>query len=188
MRNIVLVMHMSLDGYVAGLKGEFDWVSLPEDLFDFVGTLTAESDTALYGRSTFQMMDSYWPTAGDEPDASNHDKEHSAWYNRVKKLVVSRSLTVQDRPDVEVIGTDLAEQLRTIKQQPGNSILIFGSASTVHALMKDNLIDEYWLFVNPVLLGSGMPLFKDLPGKINLNLVGIREFGKGVLGLHYQLK
>ncbi|HWJ28077.1 MAG TPA: dihydrofolate reductase family protein [Flavisolibacter sp.] len=87
MRKLVLFMHVSLDGYVAGPNGEMDWITVNEDIFDYAGRRTNEADTALYGRVTYQMMEGYWPTAADHPNASKHDIEHSAWYNKLEKLV-----------------------------------------------------------------------------------------------------
>ena len=77
MRNLIFFMHTSLDGFVAGLNGEMDWIKLDDAMFDFVATMTDQSDTALYGRVTYEMMQSYWPKAGEHPNASKHDKEHS---------------------------------------------------------------------------------------------------------------
>ena len=87
-------MHTSLDGFVAGLKGEMNWINVNEEMFDFVATMTDKSDAALYGRVTYEMMENYWPTAGERPNASKHDKEHSAWYNKVSKIVLKMKRTV----------------------------------------------------------------------------------------------
>ena len=91
MRNLIFFMHTSLDGFVAGLKGELNWVNVDDEIFDFVATMTDKADTALYGRVTYEMMQSYWPNAGKQPNASKHDKEHSAWYNKVSKVVLYSS-------------------------------------------------------------------------------------------------
>src|SRR5215831_10792062 len=92
MRRLVLFMHMTVDGFVAGPNGEMDWIHVDEEMFEYAGQQTDNADTALYGRKTFEMMDSYWPTAADQPSAAKHDIQHSQWYNRVEKIVVSRSL------------------------------------------------------------------------------------------------
>ena len=89
MRNLIFFMHTSLDGFVAGVNGEMDWIKFDDDLFDFVATMTDQADTALYGRVTYEMMQSYWPKAGEQPNATKHDKEHSDWYNQVSKVVLS---------------------------------------------------------------------------------------------------
>ena len=93
MRHLIFFMHTSLDGFVAGPNGEMNWIKIDEEIFDFVGTMTDTSDTALYGRVTYEMMQAYWPTAGDGPNASKHDKEHSAWYKRVSKIVLSKTMS-----------------------------------------------------------------------------------------------
>src|SRR5664279_4702441 len=127
MRKLIFFMHTSLDGFVAGPNGEMDWIKLDEAMFDFVATMTAQSDTALYGRVTYEMMQSYWPKAGEQPNASKHDKEHSNWYNKVSKVVLSRTMQEAGLHNTKVIGDQLPENINKIKQQEGENILIFGS-------------------------------------------------------------
>src|SRR5438093_8619734 len=91
-RKVVLFMHMSLDGFVAGPNGEMDWIIVNDEMFEYAGQRTREADTALYGRVTYEMMEGYWPTAADQPGATKHDIEHSRWYNQVLKVVVSRTM------------------------------------------------------------------------------------------------
>ncbi len=97
MRKIISHMHVSLDGFAAGPNGEMNWIKLDNEAFDHVKQLTDESDAAIYGRVTWEMMDNYWPTAGDKPDASKHDKEHSEWYNSIEKFVISKSLKGENK-------------------------------------------------------------------------------------------
>ena len=143
MRRLVFFMHTSLDGFVAGPKGELDWININEEIFDFVSTMTDKADTALYGRVTYEMMQSYWPTAGEKSNASKHDKEN---------------------------------------------ILIFGSPAASHSLLSQGLVDEFWLFVNPVLVGQGIPLFKGVTEIIPLTLLETKIFSCGVIALHYETK
>jgi dihydrofolate reductase len=185
MRNLVLFMHVSLDGFVAGPGGEMDWINVNEELFDFVAARINAGNTALYGRVTWEMMESYWPTAADQPSPTKHDIEHSKWYSQVHKVVLSRSLKGRNFPNTTVLSEDIPQQVSAIKQQPGNEIIIFGSPGAAHALMHHNLIDEYWLFVNPVLLGTGIPLFADINERIPLKLVSNHAFPSGVICLHY---
>src|SRR5438067_835960 len=151
MRHLIFGMHTSLDGFVAGPNGEMNWINLDESLFDFVGTMTANSDAALYGRVTYEMMQSYWPTAGDKPNASKHDKEHSAWYNKVPKIVLSRTMNDSGLQNTRVISSRLSDNINKLKQQEGKNILIFGSPGASQSLLNEGLIDEFWLFVNPVI-------------------------------------
>src|SRR5689334_1921055 len=104
MRKIISFVHISLDGFVAGPNGEMNWIKVDEELFDYIGKRISETDAALYGRITYQMMEGYWPTAGDEPDASKHDKEHSAWYKKAQKLVLSKTMKNSNLPNTKIIS------------------------------------------------------------------------------------
>lgn len=185
MRNLIFFMHTSLDGFVAGPKGELNWAKLDDEIFDFVATMTDQADTALYGRVTYQLMESYWPTAADNPNASKHDKEHAAWYKKVPKVVLSRTISEKGLDNTIVISEQLADNINKIKNQEGKNILIFGSPTASHSLLSEDLIDEFWLFVNPVLLGQGIPLFKGIRETTKLNLIETKTFACGVIALHY---
>jgi dihydrofolate reductase len=186
MRKLVLFMHVSLDGFVAGPGGEMDWIIADEEMFDYAGKRTNEADTALYGRVTYEMMQSYWPTAGDQPGATKHDIEHSTWYNSVTKVIISRTMKGANLAKTKIISDSVSDEILQLKQAPGRDIVIFGSPSASHSLMADNLIDDYWLFINPILLGQGIPLFKDIRDKIQLKLAKTVPFASGVVCLHYE--
>jgi len=188
MRKLIFFMHTSLDGFVAGLKGEMDWINIDETMFDFVATMTDKADSALYGRVTYEMMQSYWPNAGKQPNASKHDKEHSAWYNKVSKIVLSKTISEKGLDNTTVIGDQLADKINKIKNQDGKNILIFGSPTASHSLLSQGLIDEFWLFVNPILLGQGIPLFKGVTETTKLKLIETKTFSSGVIALHYETK
>ena len=185
MRNLIFFMHTSLDGFVAGLNGEMDWIKGDEEMFDFVATMTEQADTALYGRVTYEMMQSYWPKAGEQPNASKHDIEHSTWYNRVSKVVLSRTMKETGLQNTTVINDQLSEKINSIKHRGDKNILIFGSPRASQSLLNQGLIDEFWLFVNPIILGQGMPLFKNITGTTKLKFVESKTFTCGVIALHY---
>jgi len=185
MRKLIFFMHTSLDGFAAGLKGEMNWIKIDDELFDFVGTLTDKADAALYGRVTYEMMESYWPTAADQPNASKHDKEHSEWYSKVSKIVLSTSMSEQGLENTRVISDQLTENINEIKNQDGKDIMIFGSPRASHSLLGLGLIDEFWLFVNPVLLGEGIPALKNIRDTTELRLVESKTFNSGVIAIHY---
>jgi dihydrofolate reductase len=185
MRKVISFMHISLDGFVAGPNGEMDWIKVDQEIFDHVGKRIGEGDTALYGRVTYEMMEGYWPTAGDQPGASKHDIEHSKWYKNVHKVVLSRTMKGEDLPNTTIISDNLSERINEIKQQEGKDILVFGSPTATHSLIQLNLIDGYWLFVNPVILGRGIPLFVDIKEKLKLKLLSTRQFSSGVTELSY---
>jgi dihydrofolate reductase len=193
MRRIISFMHISLDGFVTGLNGELNWVKIDEEIFDHVGKRISEGDTALYGRVTYHMMENYWPTAADKPNATKHDIEHSKWYKKVHKVVLSKTMKGADPiaiglTNTEIISDNLSDRINEIKQSRnggGTDILLFGSPTATHSLSQLNLIDGYWLFVNPIILGRGIPLFVDIKDKIKLNLLITRRFTSGVTELNY---
>jgi len=193
MRKIISFMHISLDGFVAGPNGEMDWIKVDEEIFDYVGQRISEGDTALYGRVTYQMMENYWPTAADKPNATKHAIEHSKWYKKVHKIVLSKTMqagpTAIGLTNTKIISDNLSDRINEIKQpRNGGSkeILLFGSPTATHSLIQQNLIDGYWLFVNPIILGRGIPLFVDIKDKIKLKLLTTtRQFTSGVTELNY---
>ena len=185
MRKIISFMHISLDGFVAGPNGEMDWIKVDEEIFDYGALRITKSDMALYGRVTYEMMQSYWPTAGDQPEASKHDIEHSKWYNTIHKVVLSKTMAGAAATDITIISDNLSDRLHEIKQKPGDDILLFGSPTATHSLIELDLIDGYWLFVNPIILGKGIPLFVNIKDKINLKLLNTHTFTSGVTELNY---
>ncbi len=188
MKKIISFMHISLDGFVAGPNGELDWVKIDEEIFDHVGKRIRKSDAALYGRVTYQMMESYWPTAADKPTATKHDIEHSKWYSKAHKIVLSKTMKEESLTNTTIINENLADRINEIKQsRTGGSedLLLFGSPTATHSLLQLNLIDGFWLFVNPIILGQGIPLFVDIKDKIKLNLLTNRQFASGVIELNY---
>jgi len=185
-RKIILFMHVSLDGYVAGPKGEMDWIHVDDEIFEYAGARIVLGDTALYGRVTYEMMEAYWPKAVDQPNASRHDIDHSRWYNQVEKVVLSRSLKGTSRPKTRFVSENLVAEIQALKTSPGGEILIFGSPGAAHSLMAADLIDGYWLFVNPILRGEGLPLFAGLKSPHSLRLLESKALSSGVVCLHYE--
>jgi len=185
MRKIISFMHISLDGFVAGPNGEMDWITVNQEIFDHGEKRISKGDTALYGRVTYDMMESYWPTAADKPNATTHDINHSKWYAGVHKVVLSRTMEGADLDNTTIISNNLQERIKEITQQPGEDILLFGSPTATHSLIGLNMIDGYWLFVNPVILGKGIPLFKGVQDKTKLKLLNTTKFDSGVTELNY---
>ena len=186
MRKLVLFMHISLDGFTANSRSEIGWVKVDEEMFDYAGQRTNNSDLAIYGRGTYKIMEDYWPTAADKPDATKHDREHSAWYNKVAKIVVSRTMKGKELPNTRIISDNLPAEIRKIKEGAGKEIIMFGSPGLAHSLIKENLIDNYWLFVNPIILGQGIPLFPHFEDGKKLKLIENKTFKSGVVCLHYE--
>ena len=182
-------MHISLDGFVAGPNGEMNWIKVDEEIFDHVGRRISQTDTALYGRVTYQLMENYWPNAGKKPNASKHDIEHSTWYNNARKVVLSKTMKDMDLPLTTIISDNISDRINELKQQEGSEILLFGSPTATHSLIQENVIDGYWLFVNPILLGKGIPLFVNIKEKTSLKLLApTRQFASGVTELNYKVE
>jgi dihydrofolate reductase len=119
-----------------------DWIHVDEEIFDYAGLRTSESDTALYGRKTYEIMEAYWPTAADKPNPSRHDIEHSTWYNKVPKVVLSKSLEGQSLPNTTIISDNIPDSINTIKFEPGKDIIIFGSPTAAHSFSTLTLSDK----------------------------------------------
>jgi dihydrofolate reductase len=188
MRKVILLMHVSLEGFVAGPHGEMDWIKFDDEMIDDTDALTASSDTALFGRVTYQMMAGYWPTAHEQPGATKHDIDHARWVNYVPKLVFSKTLKNVEWENSSIISDNIAEEVTKLKQQPGKNLLMIGSTRTAQTFMHLGLIDDFRINVNPVVLGNGIPLFKDIKDKISLNLREAKMYQSGVVGLHYETK
>jgi dihydrofolate reductase len=186
MRNVVLFMHLSLDGFAAGPNGELEWISYDQELEKYGEEIVSTVGSPLYGRVTYQLMESYWPTVLTNPSANEHEQAHARWLENVEKVVFSKTLAKVEWNNTRLIKDNIAEEVSKLKQQPGKDLVIFGSPSLAQTFMQLDLIDDYRLTVNPVVLGSGILLFKDIKDKINLKLLETKTFNSGVIGLHYE--
>jgi dihydrofolate reductase len=188
MGNLTLFMHISLDGFGSGINGQMDWIHVDDEIFNYGAERIFATDIALYGRKTYQLMESFWPTAADQPNATKHDIEHAKWYKQVKKVVLSKTLKEENLVNTQVISEILVDEINKLKQSTQKEILIFGSPTAGHSLMAANLIDDYWFNINPVLLGNGIPVFKDIKTQTRLALITSKVFSSGVVCLYYTRK
>jgi dihydrofolate reductase len=182
MRKLIALMHVSLDGFCAGPKGEMDWIGLNDTIFADVETLVERSGAAVYGRTTYGMMRGYWPTVLTQPDASDRELRHARWVEKIEKHTFSRTLDSSDWNNVHLHKD--AEAIHALKQQPGGDLLIFGSPGLTHAFLAMDVIDEFWINLNPVLLGQGVR-YLDKAVRTRLTLTGQRVFDNGVIRLNY---
>jgi dihydrofolate reductase len=185
MRKIILIAHISLDGFVAGEHGELTGFDASEENLQFVADLTKNADCALLGRKSYQVMDPYWSAAKSIPEPTEGTLAYSAWYNKAKKIVVSKTLAGEKKENSIFIGENVIDEIATIKNREGKDILIFGSPSVVQLLLSHSLIDEFRIFINPVLFGKGIPLFVPSSNKANFQLVSTKHFANGELGMHF---
>jgi len=183
MRKLIYSMMVSLDDFIEGPDRELDWVSIDEELHQFANDQQREIDTILYGRRMYEVM-SYWETADTNLSSSAHELEFARIWKPIPKIVFSKTLE-QVQGNARLVRDNIAGEVARLKAQPGKALEISGPtiASTVIQL---GLVDEYRLFVQPVILGSGTPFFPPLAGKINLQLVETRWFSSGVVYLRYR--
>ncbi len=182
MRKLIYSMTVSLDGYIAGPDGAIDWSVPDEELFRFHLEHVQELGVHLCGRRLYETM-VYWETAEESPLAADQVKFAQIW-KALPKLVFSttlQSVVGNTRLAREGVG----EEVSRLKEQPGKDIAV-GGAGLARACMKLDLIDEYWLFVSPVVLGGGTPYFPTLEKQINLELVETKTFGSRVVYLRYR--
>ena len=185
MAKLVSSILMSLDGFASGPNGALNIFNVDQEFFDYSEELASRAGTALYGRGTYHIMEAYWPTAADKPDASAHDKSHAAWYKNVEKLVASTTLKTVG-PGARIISSNLAEEINRLKLEEEKDIQIFGSPGLVNSLMQQGLIDEYWIFIAPVVIGEGIQLFKQIQHRVDLKLVAAKPLKSGFIAAHYQ--
>ncbi len=188
MRKLIILEHVSLDGFLAGPNGEMGWIRGVDQhaMWEYVNPIALSADTAVFGRVTYGMMESYWPTAGDQPNASRHDVDHSQWLNNATKLLISKTLSsaTWGATGTARVVHDL-DELGQMKQQPGGDMLLIGSASVARECIARGLVDELRINVNPVILGAGTPLFPQLQTPASWRLVANHDLPAGVVGLHY---
>ncbi|MEK3715360.1 dihydrofolate reductase family protein [Paenibacillus sp. FSL R7-0333] len=188
MRKLVLFLHASLDGFVEGPNGPMDisWVAYDADLESHARGILSTADTVIWGRGTYQMMHSYWPSVPADPSASQHERDHAEWIEKTAKVVFSTTLENVEWNNSRLVKEDVEEEIQRLKEQPGEDIVILGSPRFAHTLMQLGLIDEYIITVSPVLIGSGLPLFQGIQEKTNLKLIENKTFDSGAIGLVYQ--
>ena len=178
-------MHVSLDGFAADPNRGLDFLSYDKELEQYADELVKTVGSPVYGRTTYQLMEGYWPTVLKKPDAGKHALEHAQWVENVPKIVFSKTLTEVTWNNTLLIKDNIAEEVAKLKQQPGKDLVIFGSPGLANSFMSLGLIDEYKLTVHPVILGSGISVFTGNTTKSKLKLLDSKTLKSGVLTLHY---
>jgi dihydrofolate reductase len=185
MRKLVLFMHVSLDGFAADPNRGLGWISYDSDLQQYADGIVASVGSPVYGRVTYELMAGYWPGVLADPNADPRSKAHAQWVDKATKIVFSKTMKKADWNNTIVINDNITEEINKLKQQPGKDLVIFGSPGLAHSFMELDLIDEYQLTLNPVLLGTGIPAYEKIKNKTNLKLVKATPLKNGVVGLHY---
>jgi dihydrofolate reductase len=189
MRKLKLHVDISVDGCIAGPNNEMDWIDFTwnEKLMEYEYRLHEPVDTILLGRKMTNEFVSYWSNVTNKPD--------DPWNTFAKKMietpkiVFTKTLRKSEWPNTEIATGDLKEEITKLKsKEGGGDIIVYGGASFDSSLIKENLIDEYYLFINPVAIGNGKTIFKDMKDIRKLSLIESIPFDSGTVLLHYEVK
>lgn len=188
MKKLKLQVQISVDGYIAGPNGEMDWLVRDWDdaLKNYVEVLTLPVDTILLGRKMADGFISHWANVANDPNHPEIDAGKK--FTDTAKVVFSKTLRESAWENTDIASGNLAEDVNQLKRQNGKDMIVYGGASFVSALIKEGLIDAFHLFLNPVLLGDGLTIFKEVNDKQNLKLVNSIPFDCGIVLLHYKAK
>jgi dihydrofolate reductase len=184
MRKIILMLSVSLDGFIEGPNRELDWQLVDDELHSHFNEQLRAMGAFLSGRVTYELMAGFWPTADRDPSSTRPMIEFAGMWRDKPKIVYSRTLERADWNTTVIRDVD-PDQVKELKAQPGGDLAL-GGADIAAAFMRHDLIDEYRLYVHPVVIGRGKPLFQTSDIKFNLRLAETRTFGSGVVLLRYQ--
>ena len=184
MRKLILMMSVSVDGFIEGPDRDIDWHMVDDELHRHFNQQLSAMGAFLSGRVTYELMARFWPTADTDPSSTQPMVEFARIWRDMPKIVFSRTLRRADW-NTTVVRDVVPEEIQALKAQPGGD-LVLGGADVAAAFMRHDLIDEYRLYVHPVVIGRGKPLFQPANVKRELRLAETRSFGSGVVLLRYQ--
>ena len=181
MRKVIFFMLTAVDGYFEGPGHNIDWHNVDEEFNDFAIEQLNSTDMLLFGRVTYEMMASYWPTA----EAKANDPAVAGAMNALAKIVFSTTLDNADWENTRLVKDNVAEEVGQLKRQSGKDMIVMGSSDLAVSLAEMGLVDEFRIMVNPVVLGEGKPVLSGIKGRLNLKLLKARTFGNGNVLLYY---
>lgn len=177
-------MQASLDGYIEGPRGELDWNRVDERLHRHFNEQERASQVLLYGRRLYQLMAGYWPDARDDSSLPDYMREYSNIWREKQKVVFSGSLR-EVGWNSRLVTTDAVEEVARLKQQ-GEGVMSVGGATLAGSLIAAGLVDEFWVYLTPVTLGGGKPMFGPQAAGLQLRLMATQQFDSGVMLLRYE--
>lgn len=186
MKKLKLQVQISIDGFIAGPNGEMDWLVMNwgEDINSAVASITEPVDTILLGRKLAEGFIPAWQSRVENTETVDAGSRKIV---DTPKIVFSNTLDAIDGKNTTVNNGDVVQEVTALKNQDGGDLIAYGGAEFVSSLIKNNLIDDYYLFVNPVALGKGMAIFSRIDDKLKLKLVKTQTFDCGIVLMHYQL-
>jgi dihydrofolate reductase len=182
MRKLFTFNFVTLNGFYKGPKGDISWHRHGAEENEYAAENLKSGNTLLFGRVTYELMASYWPT----PIAIKNDPLVAEGMNNADKIVFSRTLKKVEWNNTRLVKDNIEEEIKKMKQQPGKDMTLLGSGSIVTQFAEQGLIDEYQIMVDPVVLGDGTPIFKNIKHKLDLQLTTARTFKSGVVLLCYR--
>lgn len=182
MRKIIAAMNMTLDGYCDHTEMIAD-----DEIHEHYNMLMQDAGLLIYGRITYQLMESYWPSVVVSPTGNKPMDDFAVLIDNVPKVVYSRTLARVDWKNTLLKSEIIQEELLALKQQPGKDIYV-GSPGMIATFSQLGLIDEYQLGVQPIILGNGVKLFKNITDRIDLELINTKTFGCGAIMLYYETR
>ncbi|MEP7257987.1 MAG: dihydrofolate reductase family protein [Flavitalea sp.] len=189
MRKLIVSMNVTLNGFMAGPNSELDWhfKSWDEEMAHAITLQLSAADTILLGRITYSIMARYWPSIASAQFTCRHDLDFADMMNRYDKVIFSTTLSsVDEWRNARLAKKNIEEEIAELKQSRGKEMIIYGSGQMVSSLITMNLIDEYRIWIHPVIINQGRPFFPFLSGSINLKLRHSTAFGSGVVLLCYE--
>lgn len=185
-RKLKLQMQLSVDGYVAGPKGDLDWMTWEwdDELKKDVSSLTNSFDTILLGRKMTDGFISHWTNVTQNPE--NQEYEAARIFVDTPKIVFTKTLKKSKWKNTTLAKGDIINEIKALKKKNGRDIIVYGGAGFVSSLIKNNLIDEYYLFINPAVLGRGLSIFRDVDSRLNLKLITSKMYKCGIVLNHFQ--
>jgi dihydrofolate reductase len=184
MSKIILFNLMTVDGFFEGPNKEIDWHNVDSEFNDFAVEQLSNASCLIFGRLTYELMASYWPT----PTALSDDPVVAEKMNSIPKIVFSRTLDKTGWNNTRLVRGNIEKVCKQLKQENDKDIFIFGSANLATEFKKLGLIDEYRIIINPIILGKGNPLFRPADEPLKLKLIKIRSFITGNVLLYYETK
>jgi dihydrofolate reductase len=183
LRKLVYVSSISLDGFIEGPGHSIDWVIVDDEFHRFINDRQREVGAYLYGRRMYELMSGYWPTADEDPDNPDYVADFARIWRQTPKIVFSKTLAEVSH-NSHLNRQDPVEEVRRLKQQDGHNLEV-GGTILARTLIQNGLVDEYELYIQPVIVGSGARLFPELETGQLLQLVEERSFNSGVIFAHY---
>jgi dihydrofolate reductase len=180
MRKLIAAINMTLDGFC-----DHTAMTADDEIHQHYNELLSNAGILLYGRITYQLMESYWPTVVETPTGNKPMDDFAVLIDNISKIVFSRTLESVKWKNTVLKREIIKEEVLELKRQAGKDILA-GSPSLIVALAKLDLIDEYQLAIQPTILGTGLPLFKNITDRINLKFVKTKTFGCGAVAHYYE--